>query len=297
MHSGARDKANGRRKRTGLNRLLFWLYEGSGRVPYLFRWSLLVLDFFSIAFFLWEPFHSWRSALHRHWAVDVVDIFIAIYITLDFGARLYIAENAKRFFRKLHNIADIFVVATLIFSLVARPLFENLVFLRILRIVRIVRAFTFIRRLEGVSGYIDAHRDVIDRITNFVVFLFIMSALVYVNQYGQDGSAIHSQLDALYFTVTSLTTTGYGDVLMVGTGGKILSIVIMLLGLTLFVRMLQSIALGDGKVRTQCEACGLDRHEKDAVHCKRCGALLQMAQDKPAQHAASDALEHDLQEK
>ena len=219
-----------RERRKGLNRALFWLYEGEGKGPFLFRWSLLIFDFISIAFFMWEPFHSWRGALHESWWVNF-DIIIAIYITLDFAARFYIAESKPKFFRKLHNIADVFVVITL----VAPVLFENLTFLRILRIIRILRAFTFLRRLKSVSTFIDRHRTVIDRVTNFVVFLFIMSALVYVNQVGRPDSQIHNQLDALYFTVTSLTTTGYGDVLLQGEGGRVLSIVVMLLGLTLFL--------------------------------------------------------------
>ncbi len=272
-----------RGRRKGLNRTLFWLYEGDGRWPFIFRWALLILDFVSIAFFLWEPFHSWRGAVHKHWLVQI-DILIAAYIALDFFARLYIVENRLIFFRRIHNIADVFIVLTLI----APVLFENLVFLRVLRIIRIVRAFTFLRRLKSVSGYIDRHRVVIDRVTNFVVFLFIMSALVYVNQVGQEGSQINTQLDALYFTVTSLTTTGYGDILMQGQGGKLLAIVIMILGLTLFVRMLQSIVTGDDKVAITCTTCGLQRHDPDAVHCKRCGAIVRLPFERSVQKKSQD---------
>ncbi len=258
-----------KKSRGKLNRTLFWLYEGEGRTPFMFRWVLLVLDFLSIAFFLWEPFHSWQRTLTHEWAMPI-DIFIACYITIDFFARFYIAKDKLKFFRQIHNMADVLVVLTLI----APILFENLAFLRVLRIIRIVRAFTFLRRLEKVSRFIDQHRRVIDRVTNFIVFLFIMSAMVYVNQVGREDSDVKTQLDALYFTVTSLTTTGYGDVLLVGQGGKILSIVVMLLGLTLFVRMLQSIVADDDKSDIECPACCFKGHDKDAIHCKRCGADL-----------------------
>ncbi|MFC7290994.1 ion transporter [Hirschia litorea] len=261
----------GQRKssRSGLNRTLFWLYEGEGRLPFIFRWVILVLDLLTIILFLWEPFHSWQRAMNHEWAIPL-DIFIAIYITLDFFARLYIAKDKFKFFRKLHNIADVFVVLTLVVPF----FFQNLAFLRVLRILRIVRAFTFLRRLESVSQYINHHRIVIDRVTNFVVFLFIMSALVYVNQVGREDSNINTQLDALYFTVTSMTTTGYGDVLLVGQGGKVLSIVVMLLGLTLFVRMLQSLIASDEKIDIKCKVCELQGHEADATHCRRCGSHL-----------------------
>ena len=89
-------------------------------------------------------------------------------------------------------------------------------------------------------------------------------------------------MDALYFTVTSLTTTGYGDVLLVGQDGRILSIVVMILGLTLFVRLLQAVVSPEKKVTNACTACGLDRHETDAVHCKRCGAILRIGSSETA---------------
>ena len=209
--------------------------------------------------------------MHSHWIVHI-DILIAIYITLDFSARLFIAENRWAFFRKFHNIADVFVVITL----VAPLLFQNLTFLRILRVIRILRAFTFLRRFPKIASVIDQHRRVIDNVMNFLTFLFIMSAFVYIDQVGKPDSDISSPLDALYFTVTSLTTTGYGDILLKGPMGKILAIIVMILGLTLFIQMLQSIISDDEQRIHSCEACGLDRHDRDAVHCKRCGALLKL---------------------
>ena len=84
---------------------------------------------------------------------------------------------------------------------------------------------------------------------------------------------IRNFVDALYFTVTSLTTTGYGDVLLVGTGGRLLSVVIMIAGISFFLRLVQAI-FRSGKVRYRCPRCGLLRHDHDAVHCKACGEIL-----------------------
>ena len=45
-------------ERKGLNRQLFWLYEGNGRGPYFFRLGLLIFDILTIAYFLWAPFRG-----------------------------------------------------------------------------------------------------------------------------------------------------------------------------------------------------------------------------------------------
>lgn len=84
---------------------------------------------------------------------------------------------------------------------------------------------------------------------------------------------ISGYVDALYFTITSLTTTGYGDIILPGVWGRLLSIAVMLGGVGLFFRPIQSLARPH-KVRHPCPTCGLGRHDPDAVHCKACGRTL-----------------------
>ena len=106
------------------------------------------------------------------------------------------------------------------------------------------------------------------------VFLFVMSGVVYESQHRQN-SAINNYIDALYFTVAALTTTGFGDVVLIGPDGRLLSVFIMLSGITLFLRLAQTL-VQPLKVRYPCPSCNLQRHEPDAVHCKACGTLLRI---------------------
>ncbi len=54
-----------------------------------------------------------------------------------------------------------------------------------------------------------------------------------------------------------------------------ISVVIMLAGVTLFLRLAQTM-FRPSKVRFDCPTCRLQRHEPDAVHCKACGTVLQI---------------------
>ncbi|MEM5518449.1 ion channel [Henriciella sp. AS95] len=251
--------------RKGLNRQLFWLYEGTGNGPFAFRWALLIFDILTIGYFLWAPFDQRERG---HYALDYV---IGSVILMDFLARLYITRHKHRFFLKWINWADMIVIVTMFAPL----LVSNFAFLRILRAVRAVRAFTFIRRIKVLTPFFQRHEHVIDKVTNLVVFVFITSAIVYATQVGRNAD-IHTYIDALYFTVTSLTTTGYGDVLLQGQAGRFLSILVMVLGLSLFLQLLRAIIEPDSKVNVECEACGLSRHDRDAVHCKHCGEVVKI---------------------
>jgi voltage-gated potassium channel len=53
----------------------------------------------------------------------------------------------------------------------------------------------------------------------------------------------------------------------------LLAIVVMLVGVILFVRLIQTI-WRPSRVRHECPTCGLMRHDFDAVHCKHCGHEL-----------------------
>jgi voltage-gated potassium channel len=84
---------------------------------------------------------------------------------------------------------------------------------------------------------------------------------------------IGNYADALYFTITALTTTGFGDITLPGTVGRLITVVIMIFGVTLFLNLAR-VLFNPTKVRFNCPDCGLQRHDRDAVHCKACGNLL-----------------------
>ncbi len=249
--------------RRGLNRRLFWLYEGHGAAPFAFRWALLVFDILTIAYFLWAPFEE-RGKTHGS-----IDFVIGSVIALDLSARFYIARHKHRFLLGWRNWADLVVVVTMFAPL----LVSNFAFLRILRAVRAIRAFTFVKRIKVLTPFFQRHERIIDKVVNLVVFVFVMAALVYATQVGVN-PGVSSYIDALYFTMTTLTTTGYGDILMEGKAGRLFAILIMGLGLTLFLQLLRAIVEPDHKIEHECPDCGLSRHDRDSVHCRHCGRVL-----------------------
>ena len=107
---------------------------------------------------------------------------------------------------------------------------------------------------------------------NLFLFIFVMTELVFQSQVGVNNN-IHNFIDAMCFTITTLTTTGFGDIVLIGEWGRFLSIIIMIFGVSLFLRLIQTV-FRPSKVRYSCQRCGLYLHERDAVHCKHCGMIL-----------------------
>ena len=154
-------------------------------------------------------------------------------------------------------------------------------FLRVLRTLRLVRTLGAMDQTRGPGrappGLPNLPGDALVAIANLLVFVFIMTGVVYETQHRTNPDS-GNYADALYFTVTALTTTGFGDITLPGTLGRMLTVVVMIFGVTLFLRLAQ-VMFRPYKVRFGCPACGLQRHEHDAVHCKACGLLLAIPDD------------------
>ena len=127
-------------------------------------------------------------------------------------------------------------------------------------------------RLRADSLFFRHNEKVIFAVTNLAVFIFVMTAIVYETQTFRNDQ-ITNYDDALYFTVTALTTTGFGDITLRGTVGRLMSVAIMIFGVTLFFNLARAL-LTPSKVRFPCPTCGLQHHDSDAVHCKACGTVL-----------------------
>jgi len=114
-------------------------------------------------------------------------------------------------------------------------------------------------------------------VVNLVTFLFVTTGFIYTFFGGRD-AGIDGYIEALYYTVTTVTTTGFGDITLTGPWGRLTSIFVMIIGISLFVRLAQAI-FRPAKVLFPCPSCGLQKHDPDAVHCKACGEILNIPDD------------------
>lgn len=238
------------------------LYHGDSKRAHRFRYALLLLDFATIVFLVVATFFP------ETLVIQLFEIVFGLYLLLDYLARLWIARRKFSFLIHPMNLAD----AVAMLSFLAPVLAGNFAFLRALRVLRLLRSYRLLARLRTDFSYFHRNEDVIVSATHLMIFIFLMTELVYVTQH-RDNPAVGNFLDAMYFTIAALTTTGFGDITLSGTAGRALSVIIMIFGVSLFLRLIQTV-FRPTKVRHICRSCGLFLHDIDAVHCKHCGAPL-----------------------
>ena len=242
--------------------LLRDLYEGESDRAVRFRYGLLVFDLLTILFLIITSFAQGNPLL------ELIDAAIGVIVLVDFLARLLLSH--RRLHDLLHplGLADIAVIISFLVPVGG----QGLGFLRALRALRLFRSYRVASRLRDDFPFVRRNYDTIIAGTHLFFFLFFMTAVVYETQY-RHNPEIGNYVDALYFTVATLTTTGFGDVTLPGKTGRLLAIVMMIVGVSLFMRMVQ-VLLRPSRVHRSCSSCELSEHESDAVYCKHCGTLL-----------------------
>ena len=185
----------------------------------------------------------------------MLDVLFGIGILADFAARLLVSRHRLRDFTRLSTWTDVVAIVSFLAPLAG----EAGGFLRILRTLRLLRDYQMLVRLRADSSFFQRNEEVIFAVTNLTVFIFVMTAIVYETQKFRNDQ-ITNYADALYFTVTALTTTGFGDITLPGTLGRMITVVIMIFGVTLFFNLARAL-LNPHKVRFPCPSCGLQRHD------------------------------------
>jgi voltage-gated potassium channel len=236
------------------------LYFGHTDLALRFQAILFVLDLVVVGFFIFNQFIE-----HGPW-FWVVDICIAVFLLLDMLAKLYALGTVRRWLRYPSTWADLVVLATF-----AVPQY-NLGFLRILRLWSLVQSERFwnvLARGRFDDTYVE---DVSKAVLTLVTFILLAAGAAQTLFLGQHPK-LNNFVDALYFVVTSLTTTGYGDITIDSALGRLFSVALMIAGISLFFSIAQKVFAPPQKI-VACSACGLDRHDSDAKYCKACGDVL-----------------------
>ncbi len=238
------------------------LYEDDTLAAHRFRYGVLAFDIVTILFVIGTSFYEHTAT------IEIIDAVFGVLILADFLVRIWIEKNKRKMMFRLATWADVAAVLSFLAPIAG----EGVGFLRILRTLRLLHTYQLLSRLRQDFSFFRKNEDIVLASLNLGVFLFVMTGLIYATQVNVNPE-IRNYADALYFTVTTLTTTGFGDITLTGPWGRMLSVGVMIFGVTLFLRLLQ-VLFRPSKVRQECKTCGLILHDADAVHCKHCGETI-----------------------
>jgi voltage-gated potassium channel len=158
--------------------------------------------------------------------LQTLDTLVCVILLVDFGVRLSKAES-KLAFMKWGWI-------DLIASIPNVPILRVGRFIRILRIIRLLRAIRATHKVSSILLKDKLQTGVASvTLTAFLLIMFCSIGILICEQ--QDPNAnIKTAGDAIWWSVTTITTVGYGDKYPVTAEGRIVAMILMTAGIGLF---------------------------------------------------------------
>jgi voltage-gated potassium channel len=160
--------------------------------------------------------------------IQVADTAVCVILLVDFFARLYRAESKLAFLKWgwIDFIASV----------------PNLDVLRWGRLVRVLRVIRLLRGVRAVHRVLKMMLDnrmqggaVSLGLMAFLLVTFSSVSILVVER--QEGANIKSAEDAIWWSIATITTVGYGDKYPVTTEGRVIGIVLMVCGVGMFAAL------------------------------------------------------------
>lgn len=200
-----------------------------------------------------------------------------VFFSVEYVIRLWSCIEDPRWFHPVTGrlryafswLSLIDLLAIIPFYLPALIAFD-LRFVRAIRLVRIVRLLKLSRYSQSLQTLVSVFRSKKDEllVTLFVVFvlLVISSSLMYYAEKDAQPQAFASIPNAMWWTVVTLTTVGYGDAYPVTVAGKIIGAIVAVLGIALFA--MPTAILGSGFLEE------IQKNKEKPQVCPHCGRIL-----------------------
>ncbi len=264
------------------------LLNHESRAGRMFGHLLLTLITLSTLSFAFEHTEFFRE----YWYIfKIFDQTVIGFFAVEYIMRLFIAPRKWKFIFSPLGLVDLLVVLSGL-SHFNVAFLRGLRFLHILQLLKVLRYSDFL--LNFLRSFIHYKHEFQILGTSFVV-VWIMSGLgAYLLEHGFNPEII-SLTDSLWWSLVTMATVGYGDIVPVTMGGRVLAGVVIILGvatMSVLTAIITRIFLDHffGKRLHTCEFCHFPHHDHDAKFCKNCGNQLDV---KKLQQAAVVAPHHD----
>jgi len=184
---------------------------------------IIVLSIYVLIALLIDTFVKLPIEVSR--VLETIDNVICIIFLIDFFVRFFQAKNKWKFMR--------WGWIDLISSIPSIPMFRAGRAFRLIKLLRVLRAFRSTKILVQYvfKSRIKGTMTAVGIITALIIIFSSISILIVETA---PNSNIKTSEDAVWWTMETVTTVGYGDKYPVTTEGRAIGVVVMITGVGLF---------------------------------------------------------------
>lgn len=162
--------------------------------------------------------------------LGVIEIFCVVIFTIEYVARIYIAEKKLKFVFSFFGLIDL--LAILPFYLSFGLDLRSLRLLRMFRLFRLLKLARYNRAMRHFGrAMLMAKEQIILFMAITMVLIYFSAVGIYYFEHDAQPQHFSSVFESLWWSIITLTTVGYGDVYPITVGGRVFTFFILLIGL------------------------------------------------------------------
>lgn len=269
-------------KRQKLHHIIFGTDTPAGKT---FDIVLIYAILLSVATVILESVQSLR--IEYQTVFDSAEWFFTILFTIEYIIRIYTHPAPRKYIFSVYGLIDLVAILPTYLALI----FVGAESIMILRLVRVMRIFRVLKLIEYVYEANTLWRSLVAsrrKILVFFCFVFVLAtifgAIMFLVEgpYNPEFSSIPT---SIYWTVVTISTVGFGDIVPHTALGQMVATIVILTGYSI-------IAVPTGIITSQlidqiradrmmylCDRCGDSEHDRAAKFCKTCGNLFQREEE------------------
>ena len=254
--------------------------------------GLLVAILLSVFTIMLETVEGVDYIYHRE-LVILEWIFTTVF-TLEYALRIFVSKKPVKYIFSFYGLIDLLSILPMFLSVFIKGshILSSFRILRLLRLFRVFGLMEFMRESSKLKVAILASRA---KIMVFLYTVLIIAVLIGTLMYYIEGpeNGFTNIPKSVFYTIVTLTTVGYGDMVPTTPLGQFLSMLLMIIGYGIIAvptgivgveiakevgKSMQENYKADPEHRKLngivCAHCNKEGHWDDAEYCYNCGHTL-----------------------
>ena len=254
--------------------------------------SLLVAILLSVFTIMAESVTGIDRQFHKE--LYILEWIFTIIFSLEYALRIFVSKKPLKYIFSFYGLIDLLSILPMFLSVFIKGshILSSLRILRLLRLFRVLRLMEFMQESSKLKVALMASRA---KILVFLYTVSIIAILIGTLMYYIEGpgNGFTSIPRSVFYTIVTLTTVGYGDMVPTTALGQFLSMVLMVTGYGIIavptgivgVEIAKEVgkSLKEEKQKneahnrlngTVCAHCNVEGHRDDAEYCYHCGHEL-----------------------
>jgi voltage-gated potassium channel len=178
--------------------------------------------------------------------IEIAELIITFAFAVEYMLRIIAARRPMAYFLSFYGLIDLLTWLPLLL------MGDATLAIRLLRILRLLK---LIRYLKALHLFLSSLQDTVEIMLVVAFTVLIVIAISGNLIYAIEPETIPNAFVGSWWSLVTMTTVGYGDIVPTTTGGKIIASILMVTGITIFAMLTGTISVKIAQIVNRTHSC------------------------------------------